>query len=31
MKEATASFAIGGLVLLLGAAAASMRWAGRLP
>jgi Ca-activated chloride channel family protein len=30
-KEATASFAIGGLVLLLGAAAASMRWAGRLP
>jgi Ca-activated chloride channel homolog len=31
LKEATASFAIGGLVLLLGAAAASMRWAGRLP
>jgi Ca-activated chloride channel homolog len=30
-KEVTASFAIGGLVLLLGAAAASMRWAGRLP
>jgi Ca-activated chloride channel homolog len=30
-KEVTASFAIAGLVLLLGAAAASMRWAGRLP
>jgi Ca-activated chloride channel family protein len=30
-KEITASFAIGGLVLLLGAAAASVRWAGRLP
>jgi len=30
-KEVTASFAIGGLILLLGAAAASMRWAGRLP
>jgi Ca-activated chloride channel family protein len=30
-KEIAASFAIGGLVLLLGAAAASMRWAGRLP
>jgi Ca-activated chloride channel homolog len=30
-KQVTASFAIGGLVLLLGAAAASMRWAGRLP
>ena len=30
-KEATATFAIGGLVLLLGAAAASMRWSGRLP
>ncbi|HEX7299643.1 MAG TPA: VWA domain-containing protein [Solirubrobacteraceae bacterium] len=30
-KEVTASFAIGGLVLLLGAAAASVRWAGRLP
>jgi Ca-activated chloride channel homolog len=31
LKETTASFAIGGLVLLLGAAAASIRWAGRLP
>jgi Ca-activated chloride channel family protein len=30
-KEVTARFAIVGLVLLLGAAAASMRWAGRLP
>ena len=30
-KEATATFAIGGLVLLLGAAAASVRWSGRLP
>jgi Ca-activated chloride channel family protein len=30
-KEVTASFAIAGLVLLLGAAGASMRWAGRLP
>ena len=30
-REVTASFAIGGLVLLLGAAAASARWAGRLP
>ena len=30
-REVTAAFAIGGLVLLLGAAAASMRWAGRLP
>jgi Ca-activated chloride channel family protein len=30
-REVTASFAIGGLVLLLGAAAASVRWAGRLP
>ena len=30
-KQITASFAIGGLVLLLGAAAASMRWAGRMP
>jgi Ca-activated chloride channel family protein len=30
-KQITSSFAIGGLVLLLGAAAASMRWAGRLP
>jgi Ca-activated chloride channel family protein len=30
-KEVTANFAIAGLVLLLGAAGASMRWAGRLP
>jgi Ca-activated chloride channel homolog len=30
-KQITASFAIGGLVLLLGAAAASLRFAGRLP
>ena len=30
-SEITASFAIGGLVLLLGAAAASLRLAGRLP
>jgi Ca-activated chloride channel homolog len=30
-KEATASFAIAGLVLLLGAAAGSIRWSGRLP
>jgi Ca-activated chloride channel homolog len=30
-KQVTASFAIAGLVLLLGAALASMRWAGRLP
>jgi Ca-activated chloride channel homolog len=30
-REVTAAFAIGGLVLLLGAAAASSRWAGRLP
>jgi Ca-activated chloride channel homolog len=30
-KEVTASFAVAGLVLLLGAAAVSMRWAGRLP
>ena len=30
-REVTAAFAVGGLVLLLGAAAASMRWAGRLP
>jgi Ca-activated chloride channel family protein len=30
-KEITASFAIGALVLLLGAAAGSVRWAGRLP
>jgi Ca-activated chloride channel family protein len=30
-KQITATFAIGGLVLLLGAAVSSMRWAGRLP
>jgi Ca-activated chloride channel homolog len=30
-REITALFAIGGLVLLLGAAATSTRWAGRLP
>ncbi|HXE43944.1 MAG TPA: VWA domain-containing protein [Conexibacter sp.] len=30
-REITAAFAIGGLVLLLGAAAASTRWAGRVP
>ena len=30
-KQITASFAIGGLVLLLGAAFSSLRWAGRLP
>jgi Ca-activated chloride channel homolog len=30
-REVTAAFAIGGLILLLGAAAASTRWAGRLP
>jgi Ca-activated chloride channel family protein len=30
-KQITASFAIGGLVLLLGAGVASLRWAGRLP
>jgi Ca-activated chloride channel family protein len=30
-REVTAAFAIGGLLLLLGAAAASTRWAGRLP
>jgi Ca-activated chloride channel homolog len=30
-KQVTASFAIGGLVLLLGAAVSSLRWAGRLP
>jgi Ca-activated chloride channel family protein len=29
--ETTAAFAVGGLVLLLGAAAASVRWVGRLP
>jgi Ca-activated chloride channel family protein len=31
LREITSSFAIGGLVLLLGAGIASMRWAGRLP
>jgi Ca-activated chloride channel homolog len=30
-KQITASFAIGGLVLLLGAGVGSLRWAGRLP
>jgi len=30
-REVTAAFAVGGLVLLLGAAAASTRWAGRVP
>jgi len=30
-REVTAAFAAAGLVLLLGAAAASVRWAGRLP
>jgi Ca-activated chloride channel family protein len=30
-KQITASFAIGGLVLLLGAGMSSLRWAGRLP
>ena len=30
-REVTAAFALGGLVLLLGAAAASSRWVGRLP
>jgi Ca-activated chloride channel family protein len=30
-REVTAGFAIGGLVLLLGAGVASLRWAGRLP
>jgi Ca-activated chloride channel family protein len=30
-KEISASFAIGGLILLLSAGAASQRWAGRLP
>jgi Ca-activated chloride channel homolog len=30
-KQITATFAIGGLVLLLGAAVSSLRWAGRLP
>ncbi|MEA2229516.1 MAG: Ca-activated chloride channel [bacterium] len=30
-QEITAAFAIGGLLLLVGAAAASLRWSGRLP
>jgi Ca-activated chloride channel family protein len=30
-REVTSAFAVGGLVLLLGAAAASVRWSGRLP
>jgi Ca-activated chloride channel family protein len=30
-KQITATFALGGLVLLLGAAFSSLRWAGRLP
>ena len=30
-REMTSGFAVGGLVLLLGAAAASVRWSGRLP
>ena len=30
-REITVVFAIGGLVLLLGAAAGSVRWSGRLP
>ena len=30
-REITAAFAIAGLVVLLGAAAASARWSGRLP
>ena len=30
-KQITASFAIGGLILLLGAGVSSLRWAGRLP
>ena len=30
-KQVTASFAIGGLILLLGAGVSSLRWAGRLP
>ena len=30
-KQITATFAVGGLVLLLGAAVSSLRWAGRLP
>jgi Ca-activated chloride channel homolog len=31
LKEVTSSFAIGGIMLLLGAGIASLRWAGRLP
>ena len=31
LKEVTSTYAIGGLILLLGAGLASMRWAGRLP
>jgi len=31
LREISSSFAIGGLVLLLGAGIASLRWAGRLP
>jgi Ca-activated chloride channel family protein len=30
-RETTAAFAVGGLVLLLGAAVSSVRWVGRLP
>jgi Ca-activated chloride channel family protein len=30
-REVTAAFALGGSILLLGAAAASLRWTGRLP
>jgi Ca-activated chloride channel family protein len=30
-KEISASFALGALILLLGAGATSLRWAGRLP
>ncbi len=30
-REVTSAFAIGGLLLLLGAAATSVRWSGRLP
>jgi Ca-activated chloride channel family protein len=31
LKEITSTFAIGGMLLLLGAGVASLRWAGRLP
>jgi Ca-activated chloride channel homolog len=31
LREITSSFAIGGIMLLLGAGIASLRWAGRLP